>query len=135
MKIKAEPNYSNNNTLSDNLIFDHMQLLADGAGIYTNGNAGPNMAGGEKITGNGLYNAALAWGSKHTDYTLNKGTYDPLDIENNYWENGSADYNQKSVVIKNNHTITDAGGIPASIRTNAGLEAAYADILGWTPAG
>ncbi|MEU4254489.1 right-handed parallel beta-helix repeat-containing protein [Amycolatopsis sp. NPDC026612] len=161
VKIKAEPNYSNNNTLSDNLIFDHMQLLADGAGIYTNGNTGPDMAGGEKvtgnvihdqkgagkavytdngagnitITGNGLYNADLAWGSKHTDYTLNKGTYDPLDIENNYWENGSADYNQKSVVIRDNHAITDASGIPASIRTNAGLEATYADVLGWTPAG
>src|SRR5436305_3646322 len=33
----ATPNYSNNNTLADNLIFDHMQMLADGGGNHTQG--------------------------------------------------------------------------------------------------
>ena len=39
------------------------------------------------------------WGSDHTNYTLNNATFDPLDIENNYWTNGPADSNSKSVLI------------------------------------
>jgi hypothetical protein len=163
VKLPAQPNYSNHNTLSDNLIFNHMSLLGDGGGIYTNGITGTSLSTGEHVTGNivhdqknatgghalytdngasyvtisgnGEYNNTVGdWGSKHVNYTLNDGSYDPLDIEGNYWEKGAADYNQKSVVIKSNHTITSAGQIPSSIVAAAGLEPAYADILNWTPA-
>jgi hypothetical protein len=162
VKLPAQPNYSNGNTLSNNLIFDHMQVLNDGAAIYTNGITGSSLAGGEHITGNlfhdqtgkghviytdngagyititgnGVYStgAANAWGSRHTDYTANDGNYDPLDIENNYWQNGSADGSAKKVTLRNNHAITDAGGVPASIVADAGIEKSFAGILTWHPA-
>jgi hypothetical protein len=162
VKLPAQPNYSNNNTLSNNLIFDHMQLLNDGAAIYTNGITGSSLATGEHITGNlfhdqtgkghviysdngasyltitgnGVYStgAANAWGSNHVDYTANDGNNDPLDIENNYWQNGAKDSSSKKVVLKNNHAITGASGVPASIVANAGIEKSYADILKWRPA-
>ena len=162
VKLPAEPNYSNHNLFSDNLIYNHMSVLADGGAIYTNGITGSSLTNGEHITGtlvhdqiataghglytdngssyititgNGEYNiAATVWGSKHTNYTLNNGTYDPLDIEGNYWTNGPAAYNAKSVLIKNNTNITSASQIPASITNNAGLESSFKSILNWQPA-
>ncbi len=114
-KMAAQPNFSHDNTLSNNLIFNHMQLLNDGAGIYTNGITGSSLSNGEHITGNvihdqmgaghviytdngatdvtitgnGIYNtgSADAWASRHVDYTANNGNYDATDVENNYWEN------------------------------------------------
>ena len=162
VKLPAEPNYSNNNAFSDNLIFNHMSLLGDGGAIYTNGITGSSLATGEHLTGNvvhdqvnpgghGLYTdngasyvtisgnaeyniAADVWGSKHTNYTLNDGSYDPLDIEGNYWTSGPADYNQKAVLIANNHDITAASQIPAAITAVAGLESSYQSLLNWHPA-
>jgi hypothetical protein len=163
-KIKQpfEPNYSNHNTIANNLIFDHLQVLGDGGAIYTNGTTGTTLADGEHITGNVVHdqhsptghaiytdngagyitisgnaeyhNASNDWGSKHGDYSTNKGDYDPLDIEGNYWMRGPADYNQKKVVIRNNHPITSPTEIPASITDNAGLEPKYGQILHWKPA-
>jgi hypothetical protein len=163
VKLPAEPNYSNDNALTDNLIYDHMSLLSDGGAIYTNGITGTSLATGEHLTGNlahdqlnatgghGLYtdngasyitingNAEYnvkvsVWGSNHTNYTLNNATNDPLDIENNYWPNGPADSNSKSVLIAHNHNITSAGQIPAAITSAAGIEPGYQSILTWTPA-
>lgn len=45
-------NYSQGNVISDNLIFDPLQTLLDGGGIYTNGIQGTSMASGELIEGN-----------------------------------------------------------------------------------
>ncbi|TDU01737.1 hypothetical protein EDD99_0108 [Streptomyces sp. 846.5] len=162
VKLPAEPNYSNNNTFSDNLIFNHMSLLGDGGAIYTNGITGTSLATGEHITGNvahdqnnvgghGLYTdngasyvtisgnaeynvSVSVWGSKHVNYTLNDGSYDPLDIEGNYWTNGPADYDQKSVLIAGNHNITDPSQIPAAITAAAGLEPTYQSLLTWQAA-
>ena len=61
-------NNSLNNVVADNLIFDHMQLLADGGAIYTQGLTGPSLAEGEKIIGNVIYNQL---GSGHGIYTDN----------------------------------------------------------------
>ena len=58
---------------------------------------------------------------------------DPLDLEDNYWETGPTDTKNGPVIHKNNHKISGAAGVPASIRNNAGLEAAYKDILTFTP--
>src|SRR2546429_6403573 len=157
------PNYSNHNTISNNLIFDHMSYLDDGGSIYTNGITGSSFATGEHITGNvahdqhntkgghGIYtdNGATyvsitgnaewnigvsVWGSNHTNYTKNDGTRDPLDIEGNYWTNGPADTNSKGVLIKGNHNITSPSQVPAAIINAAGIEAQYQSILNWTPA-
>jgi hypothetical protein len=162
VKLPAEPNYSNGNAFTDNLIESYMLTLNDGGAIYTNGITGTSMATGEHIsgnlihdgtataghtlytdngasyitlTGNAEYNiGSNAWGSNHTNYTLNNDTYDPLDIENNYWPNGPADYDAKSVLIKNNTNITSSSQIPSSIVAAAGIQNPYTSILSWKPA-
>jgi hypothetical protein len=45
-------NYSRGNIIADNLIFDQMQVLVDGGGIYTNGIEGSSMANAALIEGN-----------------------------------------------------------------------------------
>jgi len=163
VKLPAEPNYSNHNTFSDNLIFNHMSTLNDGGGIYTNGITGTSLATGEHLTGNlvhdqknptgghGLYTdngasyitltgnaeyniTVSVWGSNHVNYTLNNGTNDPLDIEGNYWTKGPSDSSSKGVVIKGNHNITSASQIPSGITSAAGLESGFTSILSWKPA-
>jgi hypothetical protein len=161
-KKPAQPNFSRDNAVSNNLIFDHMQLLNDGGGIYTQGITGTSLANGEHITGNvihdqtgsghvvytdngctfvtitgnGIYNTgpAVAWASRHVDYTANNGNYDATDVENNYWENPSSYSSGKGLIVANNHVITSASQIPASIVNNAGLEPAYQNLLNWQPA-
>ncbi|MFD1045429.1 right-handed parallel beta-helix repeat-containing protein, partial [Kibdelosporangium lantanae] len=156
------PNFTHDNSISNNLIFSHMSLLNDGGAIYTQGLTGTSLANGEKvrgnvihdqvgkghvvytdngctfesILGNGIYNtgAANAWGSAHHDYRPDASTTnDPTDIENNYWMNGVTK-GSSGVTIKNNTAITAASQIPASIVANAGLEAAYKNLLKWTQA-
>jgi Fibronectin type III domain len=61
------PNFSHDNRVSDNLIFDFMQVMADGGAIYTQGITGTSMATGEKITGN-VIRDQLEWGyALHSD--------------------------------------------------------------------
>ena len=160
--LPAEPNYSNHNDFTDNLIYDHMSVLADGGGIYTNGITGSSLATGEHLTGNlihdqlsstghGIYTdngagyitisgnaeyniAADVWGSKHTNYTLNNDTYDPLQIEGNFWPDGPAAYNAKSVLIQDNTDITGPGQIPSALVAAAGIQSPYTSILNWQPA-
>ncbi len=163
VKLPAEPNYSNHNTLSNNLIYDHMAVLGDGGAIYTNGITGTSLATGEHITGNVIHDQlntsgghvlytdngasyvtitgnaewnikVTPWGSNHVNYTLNNGTNDPLDIEGNYWPKGPGDSNSKSVLIKGNHNITAASQVPSAIVSAAGIESAYRSILSWQPA-
>ena len=92
------PNFSHNNVIADNLIFDYMQTLSDGGGIYTQGITGTSIKNGELVTGNVLhdqvdwsfayhsdngatfitythnvsYNDAYDWCCSHIDYTTNK---------------------------------------------------------------
>src|SRR5262249_17461485 len=148
---------------SNNLIFNHMSLLGDGGAVYTNGITGTSMATGEHVSGNVvhdqmntagghvLYTANGAtyapipgngggnihvrpWGSRPGNYTPNDGSYDPSDIEGNYWPNGPSDSNSKGVVVANNHNITDPSQIPSSIINAGGIEARYQSILNWQPA-
>jgi hypothetical protein len=49
-------NYSRGNVISQNLIFNHMQVLVDGGGIYSNGIQGTSMADAEQISGNVVLN-------------------------------------------------------------------------------
>jgi hypothetical protein len=160
--LPAQPNFSNHNTLSNNLIFNYMTMLNDGGGIYTQGRTGSSLANGEHITGNvlhdqknktgghvvytdngaanititgnAMYNSSVSSeGHDHNDTTSGTGK-DPLDIEGNYWTKGRADTNSAGLLIKNNHPITSASQIPSSIVDNAGLEPAYQGLLNWQPA-
>jgi Fibronectin type III domain len=152
-------NNSLNNVVADNLIFDHMQLLADGGAIYTQGLTGPSLAEGEKIIGNvicnqlgsghGIYtdngcNNVTAksniivnvnfddWGSRHRNfYDGHHGEADDaFDFEDNFWQQGGGNVSADNVTLKNNHLISDLNQAPKVLLRNAGLQPAFADILG-----
>jgi hypothetical protein len=160
---KPRPNFTHDNNISNNLIFNHMSLLADGGGIYTQGRTGSSLANGEKVTGNvihdqkgkgravytdngctfesiignAMYNlgSGEAWASKHHDYSSGATTtYDPTDVENNYWMNGVGNTSSSGVTVKGNHAITSASQIPASIIANAGLESGFQGLKTWKQA-
>ena len=155
--MAATPNSSHDNTISQNLIFDILQLLADGGGIYTQGITGTSLADGEhvtgnvihdqighghgiytdngctfeSITGNVIYNTQDNWGARHANYTppADGSTNDPTGIEGNWWMQGDTDSNTKGVVVAGNHIITGAQQAPADVVAAAGLEPAYRHLL------
>ncbi len=151
-------NNSAGNLIARNLIFDHLQILADGGGIYTQGITGPDLAGGEQVIGNvvraqygsghaiysdnGSCNMTVAgnvmlqanfddWGARHKDYyDGGKGdAYDPLAVRDNWWQQGDADSEAKNVVERGNHLVADLREVPADIIARVGLEPAFRDIL------
>jgi len=150
------PNFSHDNTVSDNLIFDYMQLLDDGGGVYTQGITGSSLADGEKVTGNVifdqaglgknvytdngctyetiagnvLYHAAYAnVASRHTDYRDALGNNDPTLVTGNYWETGDPDSDNKGLVTVGNHLLANPAAAPAEIVAAAGLEPGYRHLL------
>lgn len=152
----ATPNPSHDNAVRDNLIFDYMQGLDDGGGIYTQGLTGTSMADGEKVTGNVihdqwglgknvytdngctyetvegnvLYNASYAnVASRHTDYRDALGNNDPTLVKDNWWEEGTADGDNKGLVTTGNHIMSALSDVPSAILANAGLEPAYRGVL------
>jgi hypothetical protein len=157
----AIPNYSHDNTISYNLIFNDMQILTDGGGIYTQGITGSSMANGEKIignvihsqldwgyalytdngasyitmSGNALYDNNYDWGIAHLNTTTNDGTYDPLSISGNYWQQGDPDSSSTAVAESGNTLITGPEQVPASVLSNAGLEPAFKSLLAWRASG
>ncbi|MFL4907789.1 right-handed parallel beta-helix repeat-containing protein [Streptomyces sp. MMS24-I2-30] len=152
----ATPNPSHDNAVRDNLIFDYMQMLDDGGGIYTQGLTGTSMTDGEKVTGNVihdqwglgksvytdngctyetvegniLYGASYAnVASRHTDYRDALGNNDPTLVKDNWWEEGTADGADKGLVTTGNHIMTGPADVPADILANAGLEPTYRYLL------
>jgi Carbohydrate binding module (family 35)/Carbohydrate binding module (family 6)/Right handed beta helix region len=162
-KEAPQPNFSHDNAIANNLIFNHMLLLNDGGGIYTQGITGTSLTNGEKVTGNVIHNqtgsghaiytdngatfetikgnavydnvSANAWSSRHNDYAPGATTtYDPTDVENNYFENPPGYTSGNGLTVANNTTITGASGVPSSILSAAGLETAYKGLLNWVQA-
>jgi Carbohydrate binding module (family 35) len=156
-------NFSHDNRISNNLISNIMTLLNDGGAIYTQGITGTSLSNGEHVTGNvihdqvgsghviytdngctfesilgnAVYNnpTAQAWASRHNDYRPEATTtYDPTDVENNYFQNPAGYTTGGGVTVANNTTITDPSQIPAGIVSNAGLEPAYQGLLTWSQA-
>ena len=151
IKQAGQANNSAGNIVRDNRIHDLMLVLADGGGIYTQGLTGPNLAAGEQVTGNVVYDQFSSghaiysdngssmitirgnvifhtnmdnWGSRHHDYYDGQdgSNYDPLDVEENYWQQGDADSSEKNVTVRGNHLIESLSEAPQSIVENAGLE-------------
>ena len=148
-KEAPQPNYSDKNSISDNLIFNIMRTLSDGGGIYTQGITGTSLANGElvsgnvihdqvdeghaiytdngatfeTISGNGIYNlgsGVVAWSSRHTDYEPGHTTVDdPTTVTGNYWEDGSANGTSDGVTVSGNVAITSPSQIPSAITSNA----------------
>jgi len=108
-------NYSHNNDVSYNLLFEIMQTLSDGGGIYTNGQTtqSHSYATGETVkgnvmhdlnhsfwglysdngsdwmtvTGNAVWNGGSPWGYCHDDhYAGEGGGLDNQIIQGNYWQ-------------------------------------------------
>jgi hypothetical protein len=157
IKMAGQANNSALNVISNNLIHNEMLILSDGGGIYTQGLTGKSLADGEHVTGNVIYNQWSSghaiysdngssmmtisgnvmfhtdhdnWGSRHRDYyDDNDGkVFDPLVIENNWWQQGDADSSQENVTEKNNHIINSLSEVPAEILHGAGLEPQFRDI-------
>ncbi|MEU5597713.1 fibronectin type III domain-containing protein [Streptomyces sp. NPDC020298] len=152
----ATPNPSHDNAVRDNLIHDYMQMLDDGGGIYTQGLTGTSLADGEKVTGNVihdqwglgknvytdngctyetvdgnvLYNASYAnVASRHTDYRDDLGNNDPTLVKDNWWEEGTADGDNKGLVTTGNKIMASPSDVPSEVVDNAGLEPAYKSLL------
>ncbi len=110
-------NFSRGNVVSNNLIFNIVTVLSDGAAVYSNGPTGSSFATGEKITGNVLHDQPAfahvintdngtdwmtvtgnaiwntgkgdnSWGYCHTDYYPGEGGgLDHENVSGNYWDN------------------------------------------------
>ncbi len=71
-------NYSRNNVVANNLVFDEMKVIVDGGGIYTNGIQGTTLANGQTIENNLVVEQhSLSWAI----YTDNGAMY--VSIRNN----------------------------------------------------
>ncbi|MDH6625558.1 hypothetical protein M2271_003369 [Streptomyces sp. LBL] len=152
----ATSNPSHDNAVRNNLIFDYMQMLDDGGGIYTQGLTGTSLADGEKVTGNVirdqwglgksvytdngctyetvegnvLYHASYAnVASRHTDYRDDLGNNDPTLVKGNWWEEGTADGDNKGLVTTGNKIMTSLSDVPQDVVRNAGLEPSYRGLL------
>jgi Right handed beta helix region len=112
-------NFSHNNVVSNNLIFNFVTYLRDGAAIYSNGQTGSSFETGEHITGNVMHDQlssfhvvntdngtdwmtvtgnaiwntgpANSWGYCHPDYYdgQNGSTLVHENVTGNYWDNRS----------------------------------------------
>ncbi len=158
IKKAGQANFSRDNRIAQNLIFDHMLLLADGSAIYTQGLTGPSLADGELIegnvihdqygTGHGIYtdngckNVTARgnvifhtnhdnWGGRHRDYYDGQtgADYDNFVFEDNYWQQGDRDSSRQNVVLRHNHLISSLADVPRDLLDAAGLEPRYRRLL------
>ncbi len=154
----GQANNSAGNVVRNNRIHDLMLVLADGGGIYTQGLTGPDLADGEKVTGNVVYDQFSSghaiytdngssmitiqgnvifhtnmdnWGSRHHDYYGGQdgSDFDPLDVEGNYWQQGDENSSKKNVTVSGNHLIDALSQAPQSILENAGLQPPWKTAL------
>jgi len=157
IKMAAQPNPSHDNLVASNLIFNQMQVLADGGAIYTQGLTGSSLASGEKVVGNVTYDQYGSghdintdnggtyvtiednvmvdinfdnWGSRHVDYRAGATGNDPTDIEHNFWQQGDPDSSASNVTLAGNQIVRTVDQAPESIRENAGLSGGARELLG-----
>ncbi|GGG70513.1 fibronectin type III domain-containing protein [Edaphobacter dinghuensis] len=151
IKLPGQANNSANNLIADNSIHDFMLVLSDGGGIYTQGRTGKDLTDGEKITGNvirdqyssghGIYadnGSAMMTirnnvvfhtehdniNSRHRDYYDGQQgeNFNPLDISNNWWQQGDVDSDKEQVRVQGNRIIYALAEAPAALLHNAGLQ-------------
>ena len=145
------------NQIIDNLVFDYLQQLQDGGGIYVLGIEGSSLASGLLISGNVVRNGANSngkaiytdGGSEYITMTGNamygndmpsmggsyEGTGTPFgyfDYTGNYVEDLTPSWpagNPTNATIANNIQVgSDGTGVPASLIASAGLESQYASL-------
>lgn len=157
IKKAGQANRSAHNEITANLIHDFMLVLSDGGGIYTQGRTGEDLAEGELVANNVVYNQYSTghalytdngssmitvrhnvifntnfdnWGSRHLNWYDGKdgSANDPLLIEDNYWQQGEGDSKEKDVVVRGNHLIHALAQAPEDTLRQAGLEPQFQDI-------
>ncbi len=157
IQMAGQANRSTGNVISANLVHDLMLVLSDGGGIYTQGRTGETLADGERVADNVIYDQYSSghaiytdngssmitvsgnvmfhtdhdnWGSRHRDwYDGHKGeNYDPLLIDNNYWQQGDADSAKENVTEQGNHLINSLSEVPPELLHGAGLQPTFRDI-------
>jgi hypothetical protein len=109
-------NFSQGNVISNNLIFNFVTYLSDGAAVYSNGQTGSSFDTGEHITGNVMHDMvgvahvvntdngtdwmtvtgnamwnpgqSNSWGYCHMDYYAGEGGgLDHENVTGNFWDN------------------------------------------------
>ncbi|HEX3783071.1 MAG TPA: right-handed parallel beta-helix repeat-containing protein [Pseudonocardiaceae bacterium] len=152
------PNVNQDNTISDNLIYNYHQVLSDGGGIYSNGREGTSLAHGLTETGNVIYNQinsgfvyypdqGSAWVTitGNADWSVNGSSFGgcapvgDLRFDGNYY--GTAfdptvnicPPTPINVQATGDHQIADItpnpGDVPNSLLAGAGLQAPYRALL------
>jgi len=135
------PTISKDNKIRANLIYDYMNRLLDGGGIYSLG-AQRNMIISENVL-HGQHNVHGAYylddGSKYVTIE-NNVAYDNVKnliinggsdniVRNNYWDDDSRNMNgPPGANVFENNTIAVPGTFPLQIVNNAGLQPAFYDI-------
>jgi hypothetical protein len=154
-------NYSHDNVVSDNLIFDFLEVLGDGGGIYNVGLTGDSLANGQKVTGNViygplswgwdlksddgtaypsyignvLYGGSYDWGGGEPNTIANNGTDFPQLVQGNFWQQGDVKQKLQGVIQTDNTIIATPADAPAQIVDNAGIEQADSAVLSINPSG
>lgn len=157
IKQPGQANNSANNLITDNSIHNFMLVLSDGGGIYTQGRTGKDLTDGEKITGNvicdqyssghGIYtdngSAMISIrenvvfhtehdniNSRHRDYYDGQHgeNFNPLDISDNWWQQGDVDSDKEQVRVHGNRIIYSLKEAPASLLNNAGLQPKFRSL-------
>jgi hypothetical protein len=151
-------NFSRENRIVANLVFDHVLLLADGGGIVTEGRTGPDLAGGQKVLGNVIHDQ---FGSGHAIYSDHGAAFltiqgnalwrtnddnwgvphpcfydggdgrgdDPLVVAGNFWQQIDRDTRARGLVLADNRLISALDQAPPELLEAAGLEPEYRAIL------
>ncbi|HEV3311046.1 MAG TPA: right-handed parallel beta-helix repeat-containing protein, partial [Chloroflexota bacterium] len=154
-------NFSHDNIVSDNLIYDFMLDSSDGGGVYSQGITGPSMAHGELVTGNVIhdqltwsdalksddgatfvhytrnvtYDNAYDWGWSQGDYIQSRGKFDQQLVRNNYWQQGFPQASILGITASDNSIIAGVEQAPKAIVAGAGIEPRFRGILAWRPTG
>ncbi|HEY4019421.1 MAG TPA: right-handed parallel beta-helix repeat-containing protein, partial [Pseudonocardiaceae bacterium] len=151
-------NVNQDNVISDNLIYDYHQVLADGGGIYSNGREGTSWAHGLTETGNVIYNQVnsgfvyypdqgSAWVTitGNADWSVNGSSFGgcapvgDLKFDGNYYSTAFdptvniCPPTPINVQATGNHQIANTtpapGDVPDALPASAGLQAPFRGLL------
>jgi hypothetical protein len=157
IKLPGEANNSSRNVIEANRIHDFMLVLSDGGGIYTQGRTGKDLSDGEQVTGNVIYNQYSSGhgiytdngsamitmrqnvlfrtnhdnlNSRHRDYYDGQSgeNFNPLVIEENWWQQGDPDSDKEQVRVKGNRIIASLTDAPVALLAEAGLQTHFKQI-------
>jgi hypothetical protein len=161
-KIGKPPvvSYARRDVISYNLIYDCLQVLSDGAGIYNLGLEGTSLRNGLRVIDNVVhdplewgwalksddasgyityernvvYGAAYGWDAGQPDTINNDGQDYPQLIKNNFWQQQIKDP-YPGVVQSGNSFIVGPSDAPRAITRLAGVTSRDRGLLSWKPNG